>query len=411
MAHGMPPPDPAALPLAGVRVLELSQIMAGPICGLMLADMGAEVIKIEKFPAGDDARGYARPNDPGLAPSFVMLNRGKRSVAVDIRQPAGQDVIRRLAARCDIVTENFRRGKLDALGLGYEQLRAANPGLVYCSISGYGPNGPLSDKGGFDLVLQAFSGLISVTGSLGGEQAKPGNSVADINAGILAALGSLSAYVRRLRTGIGSKVETSLLQASLQQMYWFAAAYFSSGAIARPMGTAHPLIAPYQTFRCAEGAIAIGGGNQANWQRIAEVLGHPEWVDDPRFRTGRDRLAHQAALEALITQALAPHGADHWIERLDRAGVPVGPVHDVKQALEHPQSSAVSMVVEVDHAEGGTTRSLGLPLHFDGVSPHARSAAPRVGEQTHEVLREFDFGEEEIERLQRSQVIAQHAAA
>ena len=395
------------LPLAGVRVLELSQIMAGPICGLMLADMGADVIKIEKFPAGDDSRGYAKPGDPGLAPSFLMLNRGKRSVAVDIRKPSGQRVIKRLVASCDIVTENYRRGKLEALGLGYEQLRAVNPKIVYCSITGYGPNGPLSDKGGFDLVLQAFSGLISVTGSLEGELAKPGNSVADINAGILAALGSLTAYIKRLRTGEGSKVETSLLQASLQQMYWFAAGYFSDGSIARPMGTAHPLIAPYQTFRCKEGSIALGGGNQANWQRIAEVLGHPEWLEDARFRTGRDRLGHQRVLESLITQALAAHPADHWIGVLDAAGVPVGPVNNVKQALEHEQSRAIAMVVKADHVDGGTTQTLGLPIHFDGEAPYARSAAPRVGQQTHEVLREFGFRDAEISELETLEAICQ----
>lgn len=395
------------LPLAGVRVLELSQIMAGPICGLMLADMGADVIKIEKFPFGDDSRGYAKPGDPGLAPSFLILNRGKQSVAIDIRKPAGQDVIKRLAAGCDIVTENYRRGKLDALGLGYEQLRAVNPKLIYCSISGYGPNGPLSDKGGFDLVLQAFSGLISVTGSLEGELAKPGNSVADINAGILAALGSLAAYIKRLRTGEGSKVETSLLQASLQQMYWFAASYFADGSIASPMGTAHPLIAPYQTFRCKEGSIALGGGNQTNWERIAEVLGHPEWLQDARFLSGRDRLGHRHALEGLITKALAVYPVSHWIEVLDAAGVPVGPVNNVMEALEHEQSRAVSMVVDADHADGGKTRSLGLPIHFDGKAPYARSAAPRVGQQTHKVLREFGFSEAELAELDAAGAISQ----
>ncbi|MDL9999045.1 CoA transferase [Variovorax sp. J22P240] len=399
-------PQAKDLPLAGVRVLEMSQIMAGPICGLMLADMGAEVIKVEKFPAGDDARGYARPGDPGLAPGFLMLNRGKRSIAIDIRQPAGQAIIKRIASSCDIVTENFRRGKLDALGLGYEHLREVNPRLVYTSISGYGPNGPMSDNGGFDLVLQAFSGLISVTGSIDGETAKPGNSVADINAGILAALGSLTAYIKRLRTGVGSKVETSLLQASLQQMYWFAAAYFHDGTVARPMGTSHPLIAPYQTFRCGEGAIALGGGNQANWRRIAEVLGHPEWLADERFTTGRDRLAHQAVLAGLITEALASHPAGHWVEVFDKAGVPVGPVHDVGQAMDHEQSRAISMVVDVDSPNGGTMRSLGLPIHFDGEAPCARSAAPTVGQQTREVLKAFGYGDGEIADLQAAKVIA-----
>ena len=396
------------LPLSGVRVLELSQIMAGPTCGLMLSDMGAEVIKVEKFPGGDDARGYAKPGDPGLAPGFLMLNRGKRSVAVDIRKPEGRRVIERLVAGCDVVTENFRRGKLDALGLGYEQLRAVNPQLIHCSISGYGPAGPLAGQGGFDLVLQAFSGLISVTGQGPGQLAKPGNSVSDINAGILAALGVVAAYVKRLRTGQGCRVDTSLLQASMQQMYWFAAAYFFNGAIAEPMGTAHPLIAPYQTFACRHGAIALGGGNQANWTRIAGVLGHPEWVSDARFLSGRDRLANRRALEALITTELAAHDADHWIATFEAQGVPVGPVHDVAQAMEHPQARAIDMVVDVEHPDGGTTRSLGCPIHFDGEAPFDARRAPHVGEHTREVLGEFGYTADELAALEADGVLAQY---
>ncbi|VWB60831.1 putative CoA-transferase [Burkholderia lata] len=399
--------QPNDRPLASVRVLELAQIMAGPICGLMLADMGADVIKIEKFPGGDDSRGYARPGQPAIPPSFMMINRGKRSVAVDIRQPAGRDVIKRLAASCDIVTENYRRGKMDALGLGYEDLRAGNPQLVYCSISGYGPNGPLSDKGGFDLVLQAFAGLISVTGSSDGELAKPGSSIADINAGILAALGCMTAYVKRLRTGVGGRVETSLLQASLQQMYWFAAGYFFNGDVARPMGTAHPLIAPYQVFKCKDGAIAIGGANQSNWTRITEVLGHPEWSQDARFGDARSRVVNRPALEQLITAALTAHPTAFWVEQFDLAGVPAGPVQNVGEALEHEQSKATSMVIEVDRPDGGTTRSLGLPLHFDGESPHARSAAPYVGQHSTEVLSEFGFTDNEIDALYEQNVISQ----
>lgn len=396
------------LPLAGVRVLELSQIMAGPTCGLMLSDMGAEVIKIEKFPGGDDARGYAKPGDPGLAPGFLMLNRGKRSVAVDIRKPAGRQIIERLAARSDVVTENFRRGKLDALGLGYEALRKINPQLVYCSISGYGPTGPMADKGGFDLVLQAFSGLISVTGSGPDNLVKPGNSVSDINAGILAALGVVTAYVKRLRTGEGSRVDTSLLQASMQQMYWFAAAYFFNGAIAEPMGTAHPLIAPYQTYKCRTGQIALGGGNQANWKRIASVLDHPEWIDDVRFLTGRDRLANRDALERLITAELAKQDASHWISVFESHDVPVGPVNNVKEAMEHPQTRAIDMVVDVEHPDGGTTRSLGCPIHFDGVAPHDTARAPHIGEHTFDVLKETGFSTDELTDLESQGIVLQH---
>lgn len=397
------------LPLAGMRVLELSQIMAGPTCGLMLSDMGAEVIKIEKFPGGDDARGYARPGDPGLAPGFLMLNRGKRSVAVDIRVPEGRKVIERLVAQCDVVTENFRRGKLDALGLGYDALRQINPQLIYCSISGYGPAGDMAGQGGFDMVLQAFSGLISVTGDGPGQYAKPGNSVADINAGILAALGVVTAYVKRLRTGEGSRVDTSLLQASLQQMYWFAAAYFFNGAVAQPMGTAHPLIAPYQTFACRSGAIALGGGNQPNWERIAAVFGHPEWVQDPRFRTGRDRLAHREVLAQLIEAELARDDAPAWVARFEAEGVPVGPLNNVREALEHPQCRAIDMVVDVDHPDGGTTRSLGCPIHFDEQAPFNGLAAPHIGQHTFEVLREFGFEDAALQQLHGLGVVHQHA--
>ena len=386
-------------PLACLRVLELSQIMAGPTCGLMLADMGADVIKIERFPGGDDARGSRRAGDSGLAPSFLMLNRGKRSVALDLRTPAGRDALLRLVRRADVLTENFRRGTMERLGLGYERLAAENPALVYCSISGYGPRGPLADKGGFDLILQAFAGLISVTGEPGRTPVKPGISVADVNAGLLAAFGIVTAYVQRLRTGRGQRVETSLLQAAIQQTYWFAAAYFSQGIVAKPMGTAHPLIAPYQTFECADGAIALGGANQSNWERIAQVLGHPEWIDEVRFANGSARLANRGELERLMTAELCQRPAAEWIRVFDEAGVPVGPVNDIGQALEHEQTRAVGMVIEAVHPEGGTQRSIGSPVTLDGASHAATSAAPRLGEHTRAVLREMGFSDDETQAL------------
>lgn len=391
--------DHPTLPLAGVTVLELSQILAGPTCGLMLADLGAKVIKIEKFPGGDDARGYRRDGDAGLSPSFVMINRGKRSVAVDIRTPGGRDLVRRLVRSADVLTENFRLGTLERLGLGYDDLAAENPQLVYCSITGYGRTGPLAHQGGFDLILQAFAGLLSVTGEPGGRPVKPGNSVADINAGILAAFGVLAGYIQRLRTGRGTRVDTSLLQASLQQMVWFAAAYFAQGTIARPAGTAHPLTAPYETFDCADGAIAIGGANPANWERIAQLLGHPEWLADPRFASSPARLANRAALAELITAELRHDTVARWLARFDDAGVPAGPVHDVGQALEHPQSRAAGMVIDVAHPDGHTARALGSPVQLGG-RPFANTApAPRLGQHTTEVLREFGLSHDEVDAL------------
>jgi crotonobetainyl-CoA:carnitine CoA-transferase CaiB-like acyl-CoA transferase len=394
---------PAAMPrpLEGVTVLELSQIMAGPTCGLMLSDMGADVIKVERFPQGDDARGYRRAGDLGLAPAFVMLNRGKRSVALDLRQSAGRDALLRLVHQADVVTENFRVGTMEKLGLGYEVFQAANPQLIYASISGYGRSGPLARQGGFDLILQAFSGLISVTGEEGSAGTKPGISVADVNAGILAAVGILAAYIRRLKTGVGGRVDTSLLQASLQQTYWFAAAYFSQGIIARPQGSAHPLIAPYQVFECADGAVAIGGANQTNWVRLAQVLGQPQWLSDERFATGSTRLAHRKPLAELINRQLRLHPVAHWLAAFAAAGVPAGPVHNIAQALEHEQTQAVGMVVETADERIGPSRNLGLPLHFDGVSPANTRRAPTVGEHTADVLESFGFPTPDIDQLLR----------
>jgi crotonobetainyl-CoA:carnitine CoA-transferase CaiB-like acyl-CoA transferase len=395
-------------PLKGLKVLELSQIMAGPTCGLMLADMGADVYKVEKVPLGDDARNYGRPSDAGIPPSFMMLNRGKKSIGINIKSDAGRAALLRMATQADVLTENFRLGVIERLGLGYDVLKELNPSLIYCSITGYGREGPLAQKGGFDLILQAFSGLISVTGEEGGEPVKPGVSIADVNAGILAALGVLAAYVHRLRTGCGQRVDTSLLQASLQHMYWYAAAYFSRGVVAKPSGTAHPLIAPYQVYRCRNGRIAIGGANQANWERIADVLGHAEWRSDSRFATADLRLANRGTLARLIDAVLATDDVESWLSRFDDACVPAGPVQNVAQALEHEQARAVRMVVDVDAPDGGKTRALGLPILFNGQTRIASRAAPRVGQDTEDILREFGFTDGEIEDLIACGAVLQH---
>ncbi len=393
------------LPLRGVRVLELSQIMAGPTCGLMLADLGADVIKVEKMPGGDDTRRYRKVGDTGMPPSFVMLNRGKRSVCLDVRHPDGKAALLEMIAQADVLTENFRKGVMTRLGLDYESLRHVNPRLIHCSITGYGNTGPLSDKGGFDLILQAFSGLISVTGEAGRPPVKPGISLADVNAGILAAFGILAAYINRLRTGKGAKVDSSLLQASLQQLYWYAAAYFSSGAIGTPSGTAHTLIAPYQVYTCKDGGLALGGANQKNWERIAEVLGRPQWKTEARFETGAARLQNRGLLETLINDIMADDTVASWMARFEAAGVPCGPVQNVQQALEHPQSRAIGMVLAGTDHDGKPARALGLPVLFDGANGASYRPAPRLGEHGHEVLAEFGIAEARIDRLVRDGVL------
>jgi crotonobetainyl-CoA:carnitine CoA-transferase CaiB-like acyl-CoA transferase len=396
-------------PLKGLRVLELAQIMAGPVTGLMLADMGAEVIKVEKFPGGDDARGFNSKGSGDMPASFEILNRGKRSIAVNLKTQQGRESLLRMVAQADVLTENFRPGTMDGLGLGVESLLQVNPRLIYCSVTGYGSRGPLAERGGFDLILQAFSGLISVTGEPGRPPVKPGISVADVNAGILGALGVLGAYVHVLRTGQGQHVETSLLQASMQQLYWYAALFFSGGVMPERLGTAHPVIAPYQTFKCSDGDIAIGGANESNWVRITEVVGHPQWCSDPRFSTALSRLQHREELTECLNAALAGRTRAQWEALLSAAGVPVGPVQSVGEALSHPQARAMDIVVDADTADGGRRPMIGLPLHFSGRNTPATTAAPRLGQHTRQVLEEFGFSSPEIGELLERQCVQQLA--
>lgn len=373
--------------------------MAGPTAGMMLADMGADVIKVEKLPGGDDARGYQEPRVNGISAPFLILNRNKRGIALNLKHPRGREVLLRLVKDADVLTENYRLGTLEKLGLGYDVLAQVNPGLIYCAVSGYGRTGPYADKGGFDLIAQGFAGLMSITGEPGGPPAKTGNSVADINAGILAVVGICAAYAHKLKTGRGQIVDTSLMEAALQQTYWHAAIYFATGESPGPTGSAHVLTAPYQAFRTKDGWINIGGANQANWERIAEVLGHPEWRDDPRFRTNSDRMRNLDALVAAMNAVLVTRTRAQWIEAFDAAGVPVGPVHSIGEALAHPQTQARGMVVDLVHPQAGPTKALGCPLHFSDTPTSIERPAPLLGEHTREVLREYGYSDEQIDAL------------
>ena len=398
-------PAPHPGPLAGVRVLELAQIMAGPTCGMMLADMGADVIKVEKLPGGDDARDYREPRVHGVSAPFLIMNRNKRGLALDLKAPRGREVLLKLVATADVLTENYRRGTLEKFGLGYEALAKVNPALIYCAVSGYGRDGPLGERGGFDLIAQGFAGLMSITGEPGRPPVKTGNSVADINAGILAASGILAAYVHRLKTGRGQIVDTSLMEAALQQTYWQAAIYFATGTSPGPTGSAHVLTAPYQAFRTRDGWINVGGANQANWERIAEVLGHREWCVDPRFATNSDRIEHREALATLMEEVLATRDSGAWLPLFDAAGVPAGPVHDMEQALNHAQTLSRGMVLELEHPEAGSTRALGCPVHFSATPTRVDRPAPRLGEHTREVLAESGYGDPEIDALVAAGVV------
>jgi len=311
-------------PLTGLKVIDLTHVMAGPTCTLMLADMGAEVIKIEKAPSGDDTRHMIPPKIGEEAAAFLMMNRNKRGIVLDLKTEGGKSILRRLIATADVLVENFAPGVMERLGFGYEDLRKDYPSLIYCSLSGFGRTGPYKHRRGFDLVAQAMSGIMSFTGeSPHGPPVKCGAPLSDITAGILAAMGILAAYTHRLKTGQGQWVETSLLEAALVQTYWQSAIALATGVAPRAMGSAHPLNAPYQAFEALDGWIVVGGANQKNWLRMLDALNAPELADDPRFQSGADRMAHLKELEAELGRRFRTKPAKYWLTALEDKGVRV----------------------------------------------------------------------------------------
>jgi formyl-CoA transferase len=382
-----------------MRVIELAHIMSGPICGMMLADMGADVIKVEKFPGGDDCRRFAPILPSGESASFMIVNRNKRGIALNLKTEGGKEVLRKMLASADVVTENYRRGTMEKLGMGYEALKAVNPGIIYCAISGYGRSGPMADKGGFDLIAQGLSGLMSMTGEPGQAPIKAGSPVTDINAGILAALGISAAYARKQATGLGQMVDTSLFEAGLQQMYWAFANYFADGTVLPKAGSANPTSAPYQAFRTRDGWVNIGAANQSNYERLVGVLNIPGLAEDERFQTNAGRLKHREALVEILSARLVERTTDEWLVSFDEIGLPSGAVLGVPEASSHEQAIARGMIVETAHPLAGPMRGIGLPIHFSEGCTKASRPAPLLGQHTSEVLDEYGFDEARIQAL------------
>ncbi|MCL5775988.1 CoA transferase [Limibaculum sp. FT325] len=386
-------------PLVGCRVVELAHVMAGPVCGLMLADMGADVIKLEK-PNGDDTRRMVPPQINGESAAYMMMNRGKRGLALDLKAPEAADALRRLLRGADVVIENYRAGTMEKLGLGYESLRAENPGLIYVSISGFGRSGPYADRGGFDLIAQGMSGLMSITGEgTGRPPVKVGAPVSDITAGILAAMGVSAAYAHKLRTGQGQVVDTSLFEAAITHTYWQSAIAFATGEAPGPMGSAHPLNAPYQAFETADGWVNVGAANQRNWERLVAILGAPGLAADPRFATNAERMAHRVELEAALNAILRTRPTAAWLAEFDAGGLPAGPVLDVRQMHADPQTRARDMVVATDHPVAGRVEAIGLPVKFSATPGGSTRPAPLLGQHTREILAEAGYAPAEIEAM------------
>jgi formyl-CoA transferase len=370
--------------LAGLRVIDLTQEMAGPFCTMLLADFGADVIKIEP-PGGDSTR--TMPGAIGTdSPSFNAVNRGKRSVVLNLKTPAGVAMVKALARTADIFVENYRPGVMEALGLDYASLSAGNSRLIYASISGYGQTGPDRNKGGFDLVAQGVSGIMSVTGEPGGAPVKSGIPLTDLGAGLFATVGILAALEHRHRTGRGQQVDTSLLDAGVGLSVWESTQFFSGRGIPERLGSAHRMSAPYQAFRCADGYITLGGANDRSFHRICEVLEHPEWKDMPEFKTDGMRIAHRADLASRIEAITRTKPRAHWLQLFEANSVPCGPINDYSQVFEDPQVIARELVVDVEHPTLGAVRALGSAIKLSATPPDVRRRAPLLGEHTEEVL-------------------------
>ena len=392
-------------PLTGMRVIELAHIMAGPVCGLMLADMGADVIKVEK-PTGDDSRRFVPPEIEGESAAYMMMNRNKRGISLNLKDPFAVDILRKMLAEADVVIENYRKGTMEKLGLSYEDLARANPRLIYCEISGFGRTGPYADRGGFDLIAQGMSGLMSITGEGPGRPpVKVAAPISDINAGILGAMGVSAAYANVLQSGLGQKVDTSLFEAAITQTYWQSAIAFATQEKPEPLGSAHPLNAPYQAFQTSDGWINIGAANQSNWLRFLDVIEAPELDADDRFSSNALRSHNLQALIEILNSHMVKDTTANWLARMEAAQLPAGPLNDILQMHADPQALARDMIVEVEHPVAGRVKTIGHPVKFSRTPGKVVGAAPVLGQHTREILSEMGYDRTQIDVLVQSRAV------
>jgi crotonobetainyl-CoA:carnitine CoA-transferase CaiB-like acyl-CoA transferase len=388
-------------PLAGITVIDLTRYLAGPFCTQILGDYGAEVLKIEPVKGARSEMGGYTGKDSYF---FISTNRSKKSVQIDLKQATGRDVVLRLADQADVVIDNFRPGVMEAMGLGYETLAARNPRIIACAISGFGAGGPMRDTPGFDQIAQGFSGLMSVTGTEESGPMRVGVAICDLLGGIFAAQGILLALQARHRSGRGQRVETSLLEAIVSVLSWSAGIYFDTGRTPGPAGNHHPLSAPHGVHAASDRPFNITCGNETMWQKLVEVIGRPELKDDQRFSSLGHRIKHRAALTAEINHALASHTAEYWIDTLNRAGIPSGPILTIEEMFNHPQIAAREMLLRLSHPVRGEIMTTGLGVKLSKTPGHV-ARPPLLGEHTAEVLAARGFSNEELNRLRKANAI------
>jgi len=388
--------------LDGVRVLDCSQILAGPFCSMLLADMGADVIKIEKPNGGDDTRRMGPPFIDTESAAFLAMNRNKRSIVLNFKEPSGIEAMKKLVESADIMIENYRTGVMERLGLGYEDLKAINPGIIYCSISGFGRTGPYAKRGGYDLIAQAMSGIMSFTGVPDTPPVKAGVPIADMNAGMFSVYGILTAYINKLKTGEGQYLEISLLEAALAYTVWESAGYFATGEVAGPLGSSHRNSAPYQALKTSDGHIVVGAPNQPNWERLANVFGRADLIERDEYKDNASRLVNRADLEVELESTTINKTTDEWLEALEEAGVPAGPILNMEQIWANPQIQDRGMEAALEHPTAGTIKNIGLAAKLYGTPGRITEPAPLLAQHTREVLLGAGYSPEEIAALVES---------
>lgn len=393
-------------PLDGVRVLDLTRVLAGPYCTMFLGDLGAEVVKVEQPQVGDDTRGWGPPFAGGESAYFLSVNRNKKSLVLNLKSDEGIELLRRLSKAADVLVENFRPGTMERLGLGEKELRALNPRLVYASLSGFGADGPMSGSLGYDLIVQAWGGLMSITGLPDGEPIKVGVAIVDIVAGLMLGKAIVASLFAREKLGVGQRIDTSLLEAGVACLINAGSNYLVEGKIPRRWGNAHPNIVPYQSFKTADGYLVIGVASEVIWRRFCQALGKAELADEPRFAKNSARVENRVELVGLIAEIFLSRDTDTWMSLLNEAGVPCAPVQTIDQVFRAPQVLHREMLVEVEHPTAGPVRMAGIPVKFSTTPASIRLPPPLLGQHTEEVLETWlGMGRDDIKELKRKSVI------
>ncbi len=391
--------------LEGIKVLDLSRALAGPYCTMMLADMGAEVIKLEMPGRGDDSRSWGPPFVEGESAYFMSINRNKKSITLNMKSDKSTEIVHKLIKQSDVLVENFRPGAMERLGLGYEQVKAMNPRIIYCSISGFGQDGPYRMLPGFDQVLQGMGGLMSITGEAGGPPIKVGVAIADISGGMFAANGVLVALYNREKTGKGQMVDVSLLDSQVAWLTYRAGAYFASGEIPQPMGSGHPVIVPYQAFKAKDVFVNIAVGNDQLWERFCKAVGLEKVMNDPKFATNAKRVENREEIVKIIGDLIVTKNGEEWLKILTDAGIPCGPIYTVDKIFADPQVLHREMMKELDHPKAGKIKVTGIPVKLSETPGEVKTTPPVLGQHTQEILSELGYSEQDMEKLKEEKVI------